>query len=121
MANRDFNEVKAPETDTVILTGTFTGADGADGTACTGCIVSAHRSAEGVYDVVLQDAYPAFLFHTAKVTGSAGDNAQSHTAVSGSKTIKVSAWTVAGVADDCDAKVIALMIVARNSTSRRAT
>ncbi len=125
MANKDFNDVQAPETEVKLLTGYFTAVNGSDPTVVSGCISSAVRTAEGVWTCHLKDAYPAYLFGVADVQGSAGDvahvNMLATATVATAGTIEVNAWTKGGTADDVDAKRVGLFLVVRNSTSRRAT
>ncbi len=58
MAHKNFHDTQAVESEVKFVYGQFTGANGANGTLCKGAIVSATRSAEGVYGLVLRDSYP---------------------------------------------------------------
>lgn len=124
MANKDFNTVQAPETEVKIITGFFVGANGANPSTVGGCVKSVTRAGEGDYDVVLRPRHKfpdgSKLWHGVTVEGAAGDHAEPSAYDEEAGTLTVSAWTAAGVADDCDAKKIEICIIVRNSTSRRA-
>ena len=123
MANRNFNPVLAPESEVKLMTGSFTGANGANPAAssCVGVVQSATRTGEGVWTLVLRDKFPtgARLFAAATVQGADADRAfvAAYSPTAGTATIE--AYTVADAADDCDGKVIELLLVVRNPTSRR--
>lgn len=124
MANKDTNPVHAPETDVQVLTGSFTGVNGSSPTAasCKGIVSSATRTAEGIWTLVLRRKFPANarLFAAVTVQGADADRAFFAALNLTAGTATVEAYTVSDAADDCDAKVIEVLIVARNSTSRRA-
>lgn len=123
MANRNYNPVQAPETEVKLIYGSFTGANGGNGTACTGIVTSATRAGEGDYDLVLDRShlYPAgsLLFPSVSVLGAAGDHGYVSAYDPEAGTCTVVIFTVAGAADDADAKVVYLKLEVRNSTSRR--
>jgi hypothetical protein len=120
MANRNFNMVQAPETEVKIVTGYFVGVNGAAVTDFGGCVESITRAGEGDWDLVLKDSYPAgsCLFPGCTVESAADDHAKVSAYDEEAKTLTVSGFT-GGSADDLDAKTVSLMLVVRNSTSRR--
>jgi hypothetical protein len=121
MANRNFNPVQAPETEVKLVTGYFVGVNGAAVTDFGGCVESISRAGEGDWDLVLKDSYPASscLFPGCTVEGAAGDHAEVSAYDEEAKTLTVSGWTAAGAADDLATKTVFLLLVVRNSTSRR--
>lgn len=121
MANRDFNAVQAPETEVKIVTGYFVGVDGAAVTSFGGCIASITRAGEGDWDLVLKDAYPdgSCLYADASVQSAINDDAKVSAYDEEAKTLTISGYTGATTADDLDGKTVYLLIIVRNSTSRR--
>lgn len=120
MANRNFNPVQAPETEVKLVTGYFVGVNGAAVTDFGGCIASITRAGEGDWDIVLKDSYPggSCLFKGCTVESAADDHAKVSAYDEEAKTLTVSGFT-GGAADDLDAKEVSLLLVVRNSTSRR--
>lgn len=127
MANRDFNAVMAPESEVKIITGYFVGVNGAAVTSFGGCIASITRAGEGDWDLVLTDAYPAtdgqgkstVLFADATVDTAINDDAKVSAYLPESKTLTISGYTGATTADDLDGKTVRLLIIIRNSKTRR--
>jgi hypothetical protein len=125
MANKNFEAVQAPESEVKLITGHFVGVNGSAVTEVGGCVASVTRQNEGDWDVVLTDRhrYPSGskLFHSVTVVNAAGAHAEPSAYDEDAGTLTVSGWTAAGAADDCDTMRIEILIVVRNSTSRRAT
>lgn len=127
MAHKNFTAVQAPEDEVKIVTGSFKGVNGSAPTTFKGCVRSATRTAEGIWSVVLRDSYPGtdaegltnVLFRAANVVGADADRAFFAALDVEAKTATIEAYTVSDVADDCDAKTVELLIIVRNSTSRR--
>lgn len=127
MAHRNFHNVQATEGEVKHVYGRFTGANGANGTACEGCVVSATRTAEGIYTLVLQDSYPAtdkdgksnVMHSSVQVVGDAADRGFFAALDVEAKTATVELYTVSDAADDCDAKVVRVKYEVRNTTARR--
>jgi hypothetical protein len=120
MANRNFENVQAPETEVKIVTGYFVGVNGGASTDFGGCIASISREGEGDWDIVLTDSYPgdSCLFRGCTVESAADDHAKISAYDEEAKTLTVSGFT-AGAADDLDAKRVEILLIVRNSTSRR--
>jgi hypothetical protein len=125
--NKDSNPVMARPSHVVQWYGHFTGADGANGTAPGGEVVSATRTAEGIYDLVLRTGFPAtditgatnVLFADVQVVGNAADRGFVAAYNPEAKTMTVELYTTADAADDMAAKVVRIKVDIRNSTSRR--
>jgi hypothetical protein len=128
MAHRNHHDVQATESEVKLVYGSFNGANGANGTACKGCVVSATRAGEGDWDLVLRDAYPntnkdgesSFLFGDAIVMDTTiGDKANVAAVNLEAKTATVTTWLKDGTADDVDAKTVRICLHIRNTTARR--
>jgi len=125
--NKGANPVQYRHSHVVVWHGNFTGANGANGTSPGGEVVSATRSNEGLYDLVLRTAFPAtdkegksnILMADVWVLGTAGDRGFVSAYDPDAKTMSVRLYTLSDVLDDCDAKVIRIRVEVRNSTSRK--
>ncbi len=127
MAHKNFSNIQAVEGEVKFVYGSFVGANGANGTSPKGAVVSATRTAEGIYDLVLRDSYPGtdkdgesnVLWTGVQVEGNAADRGFFAALDVEAKTATVELYTLADAADDCDAKTVRVKIEVRNTTARR--